>query len=107
MANITDQRAITFSNQVVRVLCERVRALKQDIDAGLNIWNNGVVSGLFPNDAGSPLIDGRAGGEGIQNLTGADVNSVMSVLTTMQTQLNGAGVATVIQKPCVRPLGGN
>lgn len=106
MANIVDQRAITFGNQVIRPLCEKVRALKQDIDAAINIWNNGVISGLFPNDS-SALIDGRAAGEGIQQLTGADVTNVVTQLQTMQTQLNGAGVATVIQKPCVRPLGGN
>lgn len=98
---ITDPQAIRFCNEAIRPLCERVRALKADVDA-LGIEWFGGLSSLFPNDS-SVVEDGRTA-EGVSRLTGADVTNAITQFLAFQTQLNQAGVAGVISKPCVRLL---
>jgi hypothetical protein len=102
MADITDPEAVKFSNEVVRPLCEDVRALKARIDDAMIDWFDGLNTtvGSSVNDT---LIDGRAS-EGVSQLTGDDITGVMTVLASLQTTLDGAGVPGRIQKPCVRPI---
>lgn len=99
--SITDPLAVSFSNQSIRPLCERVRSLKSEIDAAVVDWFGGRSS-LFPNDS-TVLSDGRVA-EGVSILTGADITGVITQLLALQTALNQSGVAAVIAKPCVRPL---
>lgn len=99
---ITDPTAIRFSNEVIRPLCERFRALEAEVASASTDWFGGVSS-LFPNDS-TTLDDGRHDAEGVSVLTGADITSAMTQFLAFQTQMTGGGVAGVIAKPCVRPL---
>lgn len=94
---ITDPQAIRFTNETVRPLCEKLRALAAEIAAAQTIWFGGI-NALFPNDT-TALADGREN-EGVSRLTGANVNSAMGVLIAVA----GATNAEIIAKPCVRPL---
>lgn len=102
MADITDPQAIKFANEVVRPLCEQVRAIKARIDDAMIAWFGGLNS-VIGSSADDNLIDGREI-EGISQLTGDDITGVMSVLSGLQSDLDQAGVPQRIQKPCVRPL---
>lgn len=94
---ITDPQAIKFLNEVVRPLCEQVRAQHAKTGDASTSWYGGINT-LFPNTA-EVVDDGRAS-EGISVLTGANVNSVMSILLAMDAQYN----SEIITKPCVRPI---
>ena len=99
---ITDQRAVTFSNEAVRPMAAKLRALKINIDATIAMWFQGI-NALVPNDSGT-LTDNRQDTEGASLLTGADINNVVAQLQTIQTQLNQPGVAGMIEKACVSRL---
>jgi len=101
-AGITDQRAIAFTNQSVRTTAEKFRALKYEVDSILVVWNNGMNS-LIPNTT-AVLEDGRTATEGVNSLTGAQINAFMTVLTTYQTFMNQAGNELTVARPCVRTL---
>jgi len=102
MADITDAQAIRFANEQVRPLAEKMRALKAEIDAALVDWNGGINT-TVGSSGDDTLADGREA-EGISRLTAADISNLVTQLTAYQTQLDQAGVADVISKPCVRPL---
>jgi hypothetical protein len=99
---ITNTEAIRFTNEVVRVKAEQLRALKAEVDAVMAAWFGGINT-LIPNDAGEALSDGREN-EGVSRLNGADINSLVAQLAGIQTALDVEGVAGVISKPCVRAL---
>ena len=94
---ITDPQAVKFSNEQLRPLCESTRALVVQLQSMETQWYGGI-NALFPNDT-TILDDGRQA-EGIAVLTGADVNSAVSVLIAMLNAYN----AQIIEKPCVRPI---
>lgn len=94
---ITNPNTIQFINQVVRPLCEKARALNALIDAANTQWFAGVNT-TVPNTS-EALADGRDA-EGASRLTGADINSAMSILGAMKASSN----AEIIQKPCVRSI---
>ena len=98
---ITNTQAIKYTNEVIRPLSERVRALKQDIDSAATRWF-AEISALVPNDA--TLLDDGRDAEGVSRLTGADITSMVTVLLGIQTNLNATGVADVVSKPTVRSL---
>jgi len=99
---ITDPRAIRFTNECIRPLCESIRDLKARGDIVLLKWS-AEVAALIPND-GSVLEDGRTS-EGISILTGADINAVVGVMLALHTALEAdpSTVATIL-KPCVNQL---
>lgn len=97
---INDARAVRFSNEVVRVMAEKVRDLKIDIDLTMQQWFVGINT-LFPNSIEETLVDGR---EGASILTGADVNNLITQLAAIQTLLDQSGVKDIVAKPCVRFL---
>jgi hypothetical protein len=99
---ITNTEVIKYSNEVIRPMSEKIRALKVELDSAMTTWF-GTISANCPNDAGEILEDGRST-EGISILTGADITSLVVVMQSLQTPLNVAGVSDVISKPCVRPL---
>ncbi len=95
---ITDPQAIKFTNEVIRPLCEQLRALKANIDAATFAWSGGI-SALVPNDANEALEDGRAS-EGVSRLSGADIRAVITILGAVRSAVTDSTVS----KPCVRPL---
>ena len=94
---ITNPQAIAFCNNVIRPFCEAVRAQHAKTGDASTSWYGGINT-LFPNDS-SVVEDGRSN-EGVSVLTGANVNSVMSILLAMDAQYN----SEIITKPCVRPI---
>jgi hypothetical protein len=99
---ITNAQAIRYTNEVIRPQAEKLRAIKAEIDAALTTYNAGLGDVFY--NATSEVIDDGRDDEGVSRLTGNDVLLLITQLQTIQTQLNGAGVANVIAKPCVRPL---
>jgi len=106
---ITDPQAIRYVNEVVRPLCERIRALKAEIDASRVAYDGGVGD-LFWNHGGEAIEDGRDT-EGISRLTGNDVLAWNTLANyELKALLDGGSVNTVpgagvtIAKPCVNPL---
>jgi hypothetical protein len=97
MAAITDPQAIRFVNEQIRPLCEKLRALMVEITANETTWFAGLNI-KFPNDI-SAVTDNREG-EGVSRLTGADINSVMTIAIAMRN----AGNTEIIAKPCVRGI---
>ncbi|TXT66140.1 MAG: hypothetical protein BAJALOKI3v1_50140 [Promethearchaeota archaeon] len=102
MPDITNTQAIKFCNEQIRPLSEKFRALKAEVDATLVDWNGGIGT-TIGSSADDSIADGREA-EGISRLTAADVANLVTQLQAYQTQLDQAGVADVINKPCVRPL---
>jgi len=99
---IDDPRVIKYVNEIVRPMAEKLRALKAELDDALATWHTQTAA-ILPVDQTEQVDDGRAA-EGISRLTGNDVILVVVQMQAIQTLLNGAGVAGVISKPCVRPL---
>ena len=98
---ITDAEAIKFVNEYIRPMCETVRYMGARGADFANKWAQ--ISGEFPNDPLEILEDGRDG-QGVSRLTGADINAVATVFTTLIGEISGATAQAVISKPCVRPL---
>jgi hypothetical protein len=105
MADITNAEAIRFCNEQIRPLAESVRALKARIDACTVKWFGGINT-TIGTSAGDAIADGREA-EGVSRLTAADVTGLMTQLLAIQTTLDQAGVADVVEKPCVRTLQAN
>lgn len=97
MTTITDPEAIRFVNEQIRPLAERLRAEMVLITSIETSWFAGLSS-KFPNDAS--LVDDHRDAEGVSRLTGADINSLMSIAIGMRN----AGNTGIISKPCVRGL---
>ena len=100
---ITNPEAIRFCNEVVRPLCERVRALRADINSARAAYDAGIGD-LFFTFGGESVEDGRQA-EGVSRLIGNDVLAFVSlVLDSMKNTLNDVGNAATVAKPCVRAL---
>ena len=100
---ITDPQAIRFVNEVVRPVCERIRALKADIDA-IRASYDGGIGDFFFNHGAEEIVDNREN-EGVSRLTGNDVLAFVDVVPyQMKALLDTVGVPAVISKPCVRTL---
>lgn len=97
---ITNPAAIRFVTDQIRPLCVRARADHARRQSLATQWYSGI-NAMFPNDS-TVVEDGRAG-DGVRQLTGADVNSVMNILLAMEQQYN----TEIIEKPCDRPIEAN
>lgn len=97
MTAITDPEAIKFVNEQIRPLAERLRAEMVLITSIETTWTGGM-NAKFPNDT-SAVQDNRDA-EGVSRLTGADIQSLMSVAIGMRN----AGNTQIVAKPCVRGL---
>lgn len=97
-APITDPQVIAFCNDVLRPLAESTRALVARI-SDANIKWQATIAALVPADAGAAITDNRVA-EGVTELTGMDINQLVSTLTAMSAASN----AQIISKPCVQPL---
>lgn len=100
---MNDPYIIRFVNEQVRPLAETLRGLKARIDACMTQWHGAGVGTAMTADLQEPIEDGREA-EGVSRLVCNDVVGLVNQLEAIQTQLNQAGVANVVQKPCVRPL---
>lgn len=98
---VTDPEAIRYVNEVIRPQAEAFRRLKTMIDAALLTWYGGIDLKI-PNNS-TPIDDGRES-EGVSRLVGSDVTNMVTQMSTFQSQLDQAGVSSVISKACVRPL---
>ena len=98
---ITDPEAIKFVNEYIRPMCETVRYMVARGTDFANKWAQ--VAGDFPNDPLEAVEDGREN-QGVSRLTGADINAVAGVFSTLLGEISGATAQAVISKPCVRPL---
>jgi hypothetical protein len=103
MANITDARAIKFSNEQVRPLAEALRSLKARCAAAKIDWtaNSNAIAGLFSANA-DVLVDSRAA-EGVNQLTGLQVQQLIGTLDSVIAAINDQIVAV----PCVRAFNAN
>ena len=99
---ITNYEAIQFTNDTIRPMAEKLRALKYEIDNAMLKYNSGIGA-VCVADMSGIVEDGREA-EGVSRLTGNDVVGLAVQMATIQTQLAGVGVMDVIIKPCVRPL---
>ena len=100
---INNPEAILFCNEVVRPLCERIKALKADIDAARMAYDGGIGDYFF-NFGGEDVDDGREA-EGISRLVGNDVLAFVDrVLYQIKAEIEENSGEVVIGKPCVRTL---
>lgn len=95
---ITNPEAIKFTNEVIRPLAERVRAIKAIIDDATVKWAE--VAGVIPNDALEMLEDGREA-QGISRLSGKDIRDFVAVVGAVHAAMPNDAV---ISKPTVRPI---
>jgi hypothetical protein len=97
MAWPNDPELIRFVNEVLRPLCERVRALKAEVVVMQAQY--ATLSSMVPEDA-TILDDGRES-EGVSRLSGQAIADVTYALVTVPLpSLNDA----VLNKPCVQPF---
>jgi len=96
--SITDPEVIKFSNESVRPLCEKIRALKAEILSLQTQWYSGV--NLKVPNTSEILDDGRNAREGVSIITGANINSALSVFITIASSINDE----IISIPCSNPL---
>ena len=101
MADITNAEVVKFVNESIRPLAEEMRALDLRVQAALVTWY-GQITGECPNDS-SQLADGRET-EGVSRLTGADIVNLVTQFAAYKTQMDGSGVRSVVDKPCVRTV---
>ncbi len=97
---ITDAEAIKFVNEYIRPMCENIRySNARGADFAIK-WAQ--LGSEFPNDPAEIVEDGREA-EGVSRLSGADINAVAAVFSSLLGDLDITSQA-IIQKPCVRPL---
>ena len=97
---IIDPVAIAFSNQQVREKAEKIRNLYYELLSTLQDWDGGY-NVMFPNDDSEDVEDNRQV-NGVRQITGEDVYTLMVVAGNINTQI--AGFLPVVEKICVRPL---
>ena len=68
---ITNYEVIQYTNDTVRVMAEKLRALKYEIDAAMTKYNSGIGAVCVADMAGI-VEDGRES-EGVSRLTGNDI----------------------------------
>lgn len=99
---ITDEITIRYTNEVIRPMAEKIRALKAEIDSHMLQWHGGIGA-VCNADLNGTIEDGRES-EGVTRLTGNDATLLINQMIAIQTLLDGVGVMNVIVKPCVNPL---
>lgn len=95
MANVTDPFAIKQLSEVIRPICEDMRAIKARIIAFQNTWYGGLNVTI---GTGSDLVEDSRESEGVPALTKDQVTNAVAGLigaaAAINDQVNGA--------PCVR-----
>lgn len=100
MADIIDPEAITFCNERVRPLAEKLRNLQAEMQDTIDVWNAGMDA-IIGMSVADNIIDNRPT---VTPLTAADVTALGAEVTTILARFAEVGVMDTIRKPCVRPL---
>lgn len=110
---ITDNRAISFSNDFIRPDCDHNMQGYYRDKALVNRWNSQGLSSIIPNDAGETLHDDAYGtdgtdGDGRPVITGADITNVVTRAQERITDLEAGSNAKLntLEKPSVNPTEG-
>lgn len=98
MADVIDPASVRFVKEQVRVLCERARALKAEIDAMTTTWNAGI-NATIGSSGTDHVIENRAA-DGVADLTPLQAAQAVGNLIAMGAAIN----PQIISAPCVRPL---
>lgn len=96
---ITGQNEINFANEQQRPLSEQLINLATNLQYTIDLWNGGVSANV-PNDSGEILEDGRQDKK--VDLTGADMNSIMNTIISVNSTLQTAGVLEQLSKGAIR-----
>lgn len=97
---ITDATAIKYSNEQVRPMAETMRNLYYECKSMQTDWFNGINS-VIPNETDNMLEDSR---DSDNQLSGADINNIITQIGNYIIQIEQSGVLGIIQKPCIRSL---
>jgi hypothetical protein len=106
MAAIIDPIVITYCNQVIRPIADRLVGLNATIDVEASRYF-ATISPLISGNANGDLIsDGSGGvdGDGRTQLTKADLVNFVTQMLALQTQWDGGGVFDIISKPHVNVI---
>lgn len=92
MANITDQRAISFCNTQVRPIADLMSQLYFTAKSIVAYWNANSMSAIIPNTTDVVVDGGGPTGDGRQTLTGiaatAVITEAMAVITHYEASTN-------------------
>lgn len=102
MADITDPVAITFCNEQLRPLAERLRDSHATLTELKGIWLDGMGD-YFTDSAADMIIDDRQTG-GVEQISCATIDTVVSAASAALAALDAAGVMAAVRTACVRPL---
>jgi hypothetical protein len=103
MSDIIDPRVIRFCNESLRPIAEKMRELDVLTDNMDRKWFNEISDIISANVDADPILDGRTP-EGVSVLTKNDLVLFITQAIAYNTQMSGAGVREVINKPCVRTV---
>lgn len=104
---ITNEVVVSFLNQTLRPLCERLRAVQVELETSRVAYQVGpmaTVAAAVGADPVEVVDDGRAT-EGVNQLSADEVAAAMGLLNDIAAAVaaNPAGLAAM-HKACVRPL---
>ena len=100
---ITNNEAIRFSNEQVRVYSEKMRNMYWEFKALAVYWQN-TISSIVPNDPAEILTDGR---EDATEITGEDIHNFVTNANNFIQAMEETEVLAETQKPCVRTFRSN
>lgn len=98
---MNDPVGLAFINQRIRPRAEQIRSLLNAMQDDRAQWFGGI-NGIIPNTA-ETVDDGRQDGEGVQQLTCAEVTTVMTRIIGLLAELEAANAMDAVRKACVRP----
>lgn len=84
MPNITDPVAVSFSDQTLRPISDRIAALEKRLSDMAADWTAAGLNPIYTNDAGDMLEDGAFGGDGRVPVSGADVHTLKTALLALK-----------------------
>lgn len=103
MADITNAEVKKFSDDVLRPLCEKLRALDHEMQEASNRWTAVKTAAGLSNNSDS-IQDGRDT-EGVSRLVSSDIYNVMAtIVPALEAVFATSWYRTYIAKPCVRPF---
>jgi len=89
MPNNTNAQAIAFANNYARVTADDVVSCYLTMKRTLSVWNGQNLVSIIPNDS-NPIQDGATVASGTADgrapITDAQINTMMSNLTTLVNQ---------------------
>jgi len=103
MADIVDPIVIKFNNERIRIMAEAVRDLKVIIDDAAENYVDEIAP-LIAGNVDGDLIDDKREAQGVSRMIKSDMTDFITVLNSIKTTLDAAGVMDTVRKPCVRPL---